>query len=179
MVVFSKVYSLKHQCYGSLWSSRVGFSITTPTSKSLQSCPTLCDPIDGSPLGSPISGILQARTLEWVAISFSSAWKWKVKVKSLSCVRLLATSWTAAYQAPPSMGFSKQEYWSGVPLPSPGFSISVFCRAFKRLMWVVNLQGSQEAFLKPTWPEHPLYMQHLLSLAFCGVHTGKQCVRIL
>ena len=87
--------------------------------KSLQSCPTLCDPIDGSPTGSPVPGILQARTLEWAAISFSSAWKWKVKVKSLSRVRLLATPWIAAYQAPPSMGFSKQEYWSGVPLPSP------------------------------------------------------------
>ena len=87
--------------------------------KSLQSCPTLCDPIDGSPPGSHIPGILQARTLEWVAISCSNAWKWKVKVKSLSCIRLLATPWTAAHQAPPSMGFSRQEYWSGVPLPSP------------------------------------------------------------
>ena len=87
--------------------------------KLLQSCPTLCNPIDGSPPGSPVPGILQARTLEWVAISFSNAWKWKVKVKSLSRVRLLATSWTAVYQAPPSMGFSRQEYWSGVPLPSP------------------------------------------------------------
>ena len=87
--------------------------------KSRQSCPTLCDHIDGSPPGSPVPGILQARTLEWVAISFSNAWKWKVKVKLLSCVRLLATPWTAAYQAPPSMGFSRQEYWSGVPLPSP------------------------------------------------------------
>ena len=84
--------------------------------KSCQSCPTLCDPIDGSPPGFPIPGILQARTLEWVAISFSSAWKWKVKVKSLSHVRLFATPWTAAHQAPPSMGFSRQEYWSGVPL---------------------------------------------------------------
>ena len=87
--------------------------------KSLQSCPTLCNPIDGSPPGSPIPGILQARILEWVAISFSNAWKWKVKVKSLSRVRLLATPGTAAYQAPLSMGFSRQEYWSGVPLPSP------------------------------------------------------------
>ena len=87
--------------------------------KSLQSCPTLCDPIEGSPPGSPVPGILQARTLEWVAISFSSAGKWKVKVKSLSRVRLLVTPWTAVYQAPPSMGFSRQEYWSGVPLPSP------------------------------------------------------------
>ena len=83
--------------------------------KSLQSCLTLCDPIDSSPPGSTIPGILQARTLEWVAISFSNARKWKVKVKSLSHVRLLATSWTAAYQAPPSMGFSRREYWSGVP----------------------------------------------------------------
>ena len=79
----------------------------------------LCDPIDGSPPGSAVPGILQARTLEWVAISFSSAWKWKVKVKSLSRVRLVATPWTAAYQAPPSMRFSRQKYWSGLPLPSP------------------------------------------------------------
>ena len=76
-------------------------------------------PLDGSPPGSPVPGILQARTLEWVAISFSNAWKWKVKVKSLSRVRLLATPWTAAYQVPPSMGFSRKEYWSGLPLPSP------------------------------------------------------------
>ena len=86
--------------------------------KSLESCPTLCDPTDGSPPGSAVPGILQARTLEWVAISFSNAWKWKVKVKSLSRGRLLATPWTAAHQVPPSMGFSRQEYWSGVPLPS-------------------------------------------------------------
>ena len=87
--------------------------------KSLQLCPTLCDPIDGSPPGSPVPGILQARTVKWVAISLSNAWKWKVKVKSLTQVRLLATQWTAAYQAPPSMGFSRQEYWNEVPLPSP------------------------------------------------------------
>ena len=74
---------------------------------SLQLCPTLCDPIDGSPTGSPIPGILQARTLEWVAISFSNAWKWKVKVKSLSRVQPPVTPWTAALQAPPSMGFSR------------------------------------------------------------------------
>ena len=86
--------------------------------KSLQSCPTLCNPIDRSPPGSPIPGILQARTLEWVAISFSNAWKWKMKVKLFSRVQLLATPWTAAYQAPPSMGFSRQKYWSGVPLLS-------------------------------------------------------------
>ena len=87
--------------------------------KSLQSCLTLCDPIDGSPPGSPVPGILQARTLEWVVISFSNAWKWKVKVKSLCHVRLLVTPWTAAYQAPPTMGVSRQEYWSGLSLPFP------------------------------------------------------------
>ena len=97
--------------------------------KSLQSCPTLCNPIDGSPLGSSVPGILQARTLEWVAISFSNAWKWKVKVKSLSRVQLLATPCTAAYQAPPSMGFSRQEYWSGVPLPSPHILATNWLRA--------------------------------------------------
>ena len=104
----------------SSWLLKVS-TYSATAAKSLQSCPTLCDPIDVSPPGSPIPGILQARTLEWVAISFSNAWKWKsekVKVKSLSCVWLLATPWTAAYQAPPSMGFSRQEYWSGVPLAS-------------------------------------------------------------
>ena len=90
----------------------------TAAAKSLQSCPTLCDPIDGRPPGSPVPGILQARTLEWVAISFSNAGKWKVKVKLLRHVRLFVTPWTAANQAPPSMGFSRQEYWSGVPFPS-------------------------------------------------------------
>ena len=87
--------------------------------KLLQSCLTLWDPIDGSPPGSAVPGILQARTVEWVAISFSNAGKGKVKVKSLSRVGLFATPWTAAHQAPLSMGFSRQEYWSGVPSPSP------------------------------------------------------------
>ena len=87
--------------------------------KSLQSCLTLYDPIDSSPRGSPVLGILQARTLECIAISFSNAGKWKVRVKSLSCVWLSATPWTADHQAPPPMGFSRQEYWRGVPLPSP------------------------------------------------------------
>ena len=85
-------------------------SAAAAAAKSLQSCPTLCDPIDSSSPGSPVPGILQARTLEWVAISFSNAWKWKVKVKLLSRVLLFATPWTAAYQAPLSMGFSRQEY---------------------------------------------------------------------
>ena len=84
--------------------------------KSLQSCSTLCSPIDGSPSGSPVPGILQARPLEWVAISFSNAWKWKVKVKSLSRIQLLVTPWTVAYQAPPSMGFSRQEYLEWVAM---------------------------------------------------------------
>ena len=99
----------------------VQFLSYAAAAKSRQSCPTLCDPIDGSPPGSSVPGILQARTLEWVAISFSKPWEWKVKVKSLSHVRLLAVPWTVAYQAPPSMGFPRQEYWSGVPLPSPSF----------------------------------------------------------
>ena len=94
--------------------------------KSLHLCPTLCNPIHGSPPGSPNPGILQASTLEWVAISFSSAWKWKVKVKSLSLVQLLVTPWTAAHQALLSMGFSRQEYWSRVPLPSPPQCLHIF-----------------------------------------------------
>ena len=111
---------------GDSWQSGLSELRHAAAAKSRQSCPTLCDPIDGSPPGSPVPGILQARTLEWVAISFSNAWKWKVKVKSLSCVRLLATPWTVAYQPPPSMGFPRQEYWSRVPLPSPlGHGVSI------------------------------------------------------
>ena len=119
------------------------FSLTYKVSfgaaaKSLQSCPTLCDPIDGSPPGSSVPGILQARTLEWVAMSLSNAWKWKVKVKLLSRVRLLATPWTVAYQAPPSMGFSRQEYWSGVPLPSPKVS-SVEYNSYSPSLYLVSV----------------------------------------
>ena len=123
-------------------------SILTPSSAaaaamSLQSCPTLCDPTDGSPPGSPFPGILQARITEWVAISSSNAWKWKVKVKSFSCVRLVATPWTAAYQAPPSIGFSRQEYWSGVPLPSPysklQATINLLC-VYEFALWGYFLQ---------------------------------------
>ena len=99
--------------------------------KSLQLCPTLCDRTDGSPPGSPVPGILQARTLEWVAISFSNAWKWKVKVKLLRLVWLSATPWTAAYQAPPSMGYSRQEYWSGVPFPSPKKGLIIGNKTFR------------------------------------------------
>ena len=96
------------------------FPSAAAAAKLLQSCLTLCNPIDSSPPGSLVPGILQARTLEWVAISFSNARKWKVKVKSPSPIGLLATPWTVAYQAPPSMGFPRQEYWSGLPFPSPG-----------------------------------------------------------
>ena len=131
----------------SRWRSRYAAA----AAKSLQSCPTLCDPIDGSPPGTPVPEILQARTLEWGAISFSNAWKWRVKVKSLSRVRLLATPWTAAHQAPPPMGFSRQEYWSGVPLPSPGeVDIDIlkcywFC--FSKHTWLIQLVK----FTLPWW----------------------------
>ena len=142
----------------------------TPTSfsicyaKSLQSCPTLCDPIDSLLPGSSVPGILQARTLEWVAISFSNAWKWKLKVKSLSRVQLLETSWTAGYQAPPSMGLSRQEYWSGVLLPSPYKRIlnsnsrrlffGILVHRLLRLLvfWVKSLFLAPTACLLIYWP---------------------------
>ena len=113
------MYRLRKFCDLSLFKGFLNWtSAAAAAAKSLQSCPTLCDPIEGTPPGFPIPGILQARTLEWVAISFSNAGKWKVKVKLLSRVQLLATPWTAAHQAPPSMGFSRQECWNGMPLPS-------------------------------------------------------------
>ena len=102
--------------------------------KSRQPCLTLCDPVDGSPPGSPVPGIPQATIMEWVAIFFSNAWKWKVKVKSLSRVWLFVTPWTAAYQAPPSMGFPRQEYWSGLPLPSPAVESSILI-----MSWLVAI----------------------------------------
>ena len=114
-LVFIKSTSLSGQS-PLKWSS---YKTAAAAAKSLQSCPTLCDPIDGSPPGFPVPGILQARTLEWVAISFSNVWKWKVKVRLLSRVQLLGTPGTTAHQAPLSMGFSRQEHWSGVPSPSP------------------------------------------------------------
>ena len=122
--------------------------------KSLQSCPTLCDPTEGRPSGSPVPGILKARTLKWVAISFSNAWKWKVKVKLLSCVQLLAMPWTAAYQAPPSMGLSRQEYWSGVPSPSP--YITYICYYIIASCWTAS---SPVFFLAPD----PVHASTLLS----------------
>ena len=146
--------------------------------KSLQSCPTLWDPIDGSPPGSPIPGLLQARTLEWVAISFSNAWKWKVKVKSLSRVQLFETPRTAAYQAPPSMGFSRQEYWSGVPLPSPKCMLSVLKKKkrwqFKTWM-LASVRGSQ-LFLNSIIQEYvKSFIQKILhSSASCPVMGTRE-----
>ena len=96
------------------WHTGLDTHLGAAAAKSLQSCRTLCDSMDCSPPGSPVPGILQARTLEWVAISFYNAWKWSRSVVSDSS----RPPWTAAHQAPPSMGFSRQEYWSGVPLPS-------------------------------------------------------------
>ena len=130
--------------------------------KSLQSCLTLCNSIDSSPLGSSVPGILQARILEWVAISFSNAWKWKVKVKSLSCVWLLVTPWTAAYQAPPSLGLSRQEYWSGLPSPSP-------MQASEKWKW------SRSAVSDSWWP-HGLQPTRLLRpWDFPGKSTRVGC----
>ena len=133
----------------------------TAAANSLQSCLTLCDPIDGSPPGSPVPGILQARTLEWVAISFSNAWKWKVKVKSLSRVQLLATPWTAAYQASPSMGFSRQEYWSGLPLPSliwPYRILNIVIAASTKLWKITRVWRWKENWALNYWKvtnQHP------------------------
>ena len=132
--------------------------------KSLQSCPTLCDPIDGSQPGSSVPGILQARTLQWVAISFSNAWKWKGKVKSLSRVRLLVTPWTAAYQAPLAMGFSRQEYWSGVPLPSSLSHSIVFLYFFALI--------AEEGFLISPCYSLELCIQMGISLLFFFCFTS-------
>ena len=125
---------------------------------SLQSCLTLCNPIDRSPPGSPIPGILQARTLEWVAISFSNALKWKVKVNLLSCVRLWAAPWTTAYQVPPSMGFSRQEYWSGVLLPSPVLHHTIICNtsSLVTIFWSCHMY---------------IILIFLQSFGFSGIHA--------
>ena len=138
---FCLFYSQKKERYKNSLGSQPCLKRSAAAAKVLQSCPTLCDPIDGSPPGSPVPGILQARTLEWVAISFSSARKWKVKVKSFSRVPLFVTPWTAAYQAPPSMGFSRQEYWSGVPPPS------LLKRSASLQSWLFSLLWTYFTFL--------------------------------
>ena len=148
--------------------------------KSLQSCPTLCDPMDGSPPGCPIPGILQARTLEWVAISFSYAWKWKGKVNSFSHVRLLATPWTAAHQVPLSMGFSRQGSWSGVPLTSPSmYLVKLNIFAFRRMNLIKNhlnlytIQWYDSVCLKNTHSSCSLFW-HSLPIEDCSPETlGK------
>ena len=131
---------------GAWWATVPG--IAAAAAKLLQLCPTLCNPIDGSSSGPAVPGILQARTLQWVAISFSNAWKWKVKVKSLSHVRASATPWTAAHQAPPSMGFSRQEYWSGMPLPSLGIAES---DTIERLTLTYPCLSVRGWFQNPLW----------------------------
>ena len=142
-----------HEIKGHLLLGRKAMThlATATAAKSLQSCPALCDTIDGSPPGYPVPRMLQERTLEWVAIFFSNAWKWKLKVKSLSRVRLFATPWSAVYQAAPSMGFSRQEYWSGVPLPSPNMLsrfVITFLPRSKRLL-ISWLQSPSVVILEP------------------------------
>ena len=150
----------------------VFFPAAAAAAESIQSCRTLCDPIVSSPPGSAVPGILQARTLEWVAISFSNAWKWKVKVQSLSHVRLFETPWTAAHQAPPSMGFSRQEYWSGVPLPSPVF----FPRSYSQLSPSFSFSFSFYFLLFPFLPSSPHIPLSLLSfLPFFPLCTWIFC----
>ena len=128
-------------------SPEINPCIYAAAAKLLQSCLTLCDPIGSSPPGSPIPGILQARRLEWFAISSSNAWKWKVKGKSFSSVLLLAIPWTAVYQAPPSMEFSRQEYWNGLPLPSPcTYGYLIFDKGGKNIQW-----GKDSLFNKWFW----------------------------
>ena len=151
-------------------------SAAAAAAKSLQSCPTPCDPIDGSPPGSLIPGILQARTLEWVAISFSSAWKWQVKRKSLSHVQLLATPWTAAHQAPPSMGFSRKEYWSGLPLPSPVSCLAELIQGCLRYIFVSSMLnlgfpgGASGKESSCQCRRHKRHVQSLLTICYIYLH---------
>ena len=156
---------LSYSCSLYLWVCFF-FLIFTVAVKSLQSCLTLCDPRDGSPPGSPVPGILQARTLEWVATSFSNTWKWRVKVRSLSHVRLFATPWTAAYQAPPSMGFSRQECWSGVPSASPCLiftSLSYFSDSTYKWYRTVFVSGNFCFFLRELCPDQLWFLPLSLS----------------
>ena len=135
--------SQTHIWYQEFFSGNFILYLHAAAAKSLQSRLTLLDPIEGSPPGSPVPGILQARTLEWAAISFSNAWKYKVKVKSLSRVRFLGTPWTAAHQAPLSMGFSRQENWSGVPMPSLNTCITLAKSFYLPKFQILHLSGNK------------------------------------
>ena len=139
-------------------------NLAAAAAKSLQSCPTLCDPIDGSPPGSPIPGILQARVLEWVVISFSDAWKWKVKVKLLSYVRLLATPWTAAYQAPLSMGFARLEYYLDSILKSRDITLLTKVCLVKAVVFPVVMYGCESWTIKLSTEE--------MMLLSCGIEDS-------
>ena len=169
MKVVGKYFSIIWSSYQTIWSNTEAITelngflsqciyTAAAAAKSLQSCPTPCDPIDSSPPGSAVPGILQARTVEWVAISFSNAWKWKVKVKSLSHVWPTATPWTTAYQAPPSMGFSRQEYWSGVPLPSP-FSALIISKDWLNRRFHSFFRVYFKGFHSPS---HPIFSSHCI-----------------
>ena len=151
-----------------LWKLRTGGNTAAAAAKLLQSCLTLCDPRDGSP---PVPVILQARTLERVAFSFSNAWKWKVKVKSLSHVRLLATPWTAAYQASPSMWFSRQEYWSLVPVEVIEVHFSYF-KSYKMMLWKCCTQY-------PANLENSAVATGLEKVSFHSDPKVRQCQRML
>ena len=147
---FSTYVSMSVFFWQNSWQSHISeYAAAAAAAKSLQSCPTLCDPIDGSPPGSPVPGILRARTLDWVAISFN-AWKWKVKVKLLSHVQLLATPWTAAYQALLSMGFSRWECWSEVPSPSPISEYQFNRSVVSNSLWPHESQHTRLPCLSPT-----------------------------
>ena len=137
--------------------------------KSLPSC---------RPSGSPVPGILQARTLEWVAISLSNAWKWKVKVKSLTRVQLFATPWTAAYQAPPSMGFSRQGYWKGVPSPSPYYLLRAgFCAGIQ-IQWPLSLVPVLKDFKKRQASEWALTNSPSIFKNIYFIHLVAPCLSL-
>ena len=140
--------------------------------KSLQLCLTLCDPVDSSPPGFPIPGILQARTLEWVAISFFNAWKWKVKVKSLSRVWLLATPWTAAYQALPSMGLSRQKYWEWGAIAFSALSLGVCLNSCPLSRWchpTISFSVTPFSFCLQSFPALGSFP---MSQLFADLYTG-------
>ena len=146
--------------------------VAATAAKLHQSCSTLCDPIDGSPSGSSVSGILQARILEWVVISFSNAWKWKVKVKSLSHGRLFETPWTVAYQAPLSMGVSRQQYWRELPLSSPS-SCSIRAQLLHGMWDQTCVPCTEGRFLTSGPPGESLLLFQIARLGFCCLQSEE------